>query len=375
MLESLDTIFRFGGVFACVLIAALAMRDARCSLASHLAAMLSVCTIAFLVVSARGTVEQIGLGVIPLEALALGSPVALWLFSLALFDDNFRLSPTHIGVAALFWLSSMAIFPHYYLEYGRLEALAPHQMHAAVSGRGVIFAVLEIASDVIKLGLVAHMLLVAWRGREDDLLESRRKFRATFVVGGAMIMMVVIYYFSFAGPMANTGIQPVELLLSGSVFFITNYLLWNIIRIDSEWLLGDLSEVMPAQTPVQAEPADAYDLARLNDLAGNATLLEQGLTISRLAEIAGMPEHRLRRLINQHMGFRNFADFLNHHRITEAKSRLANANDRHIPVLTIAMDLGYGSLGPFNRAFKERTGQTPTEFRNASLSSDLVAAQ
>lgn len=375
MLESLDTIFRFGGVFSCLLIAALAMRDARCSLASHLAAALSVCTIAFLIVSAEGIADRIGFGVIPLEALALGSPVALWLFSLALFDDNFTLTTKHISIAAVFWLTSMAIFPHYYIEYGRLDALTPTEMHYAVQGRSLLFFVFETVSDIIKLAMVAHMLFVAWRGREDDLLESRRTFRATFVVGGAIIMMLVIYSFGVAFREIDSGLQPIDLMLSGSVCVITLYLLWNIIRIDSEWLLGDLSEVMPVRPPVEAEPADAYDLARLNELASDATLLEQGLTIAKLADIAGMPEHRLRRLINQHMGFRNFADFLNHHRITEAKCRLSNADERHTPVLTIAMDLGYGSLGPFNRAFKERTGQTPTEFRNARLSSDLVAAQ
>jgi AraC-like DNA-binding protein len=34
-----------------------------------------------------------------------------------------------------------------------------------------------------------------------------------------------------------------------------------------------------------------------------------------------------------------------------------------VPVLTIAMDSGFQSLGPFNRAFKADTGLTPTEYR------------
>ena len=36
----------------------------------------------------------------------------------------------------------------------------------------------------------------------------------------------------------------------------------------------------------------------------------------------------------------------------------------HLPVLTIALDCGYGSIGPFNRAFKARYGITPGQFRN-----------
>jgi AraC-like DNA-binding protein len=34
-----------------------------------------------------------------------------------------------------------------------------------------------------------------------------------------------------------------------------------------------------------------------------------------------------------------------------------------VPILTIALDAGFNSLGPFNRAFKAETGMTPSEFR------------
>jgi len=34
-----------------------------------------------------------------------------------------------------------------------------------------------------------------------------------------------------------------------------------------------------------------------------------------------------------------------------------------VTVITIAMDAGFQSLGPFNRAFKATTGVTPSEYR------------
>jgi AraC-like DNA-binding protein len=37
------------------------------------------------------------------------------------------------------------------------------------------------------------------------------------------------------------------------------------------------------------------------------------------------------------------------------------------PIFNLALDLGYGSLGPFNRAFRAKTGQTPTEYRQTHL--------
>ncbi len=46
-----------------------------------------------------------------------------------------------------------------------------------------------------------------------------------------------------------------------------------------------------------------------------------------------------------------------------AEARFIDPAHAQASVSTIAFDLGFGSLGPFNRAFKDATGQTPTEWR------------
>ncbi|MDX1580240.1 MAG: helix-turn-helix domain-containing protein, partial [Alphaproteobacteria bacterium] len=84
---------------------------------------------------------------------------------------------------------------------------------------------------------------------------------------------------------------------------------------------------------------------------------------SRVAEKLDAQDYRLRRLINGHLGYRNFNDFLNTYRVEAAKADLHDPEKAHLPILTIAMDLGYRSLASFNRAFKELTGSTPSEFR------------
>jgi AraC-like DNA-binding protein len=76
-----------------------------------------------------------------------------------------------------------------------------------------------------------------------------------------------------------------------------------------------------------------------------------------------VPEYRLRRAINRGLGARNFNAYLNSFRIAEAKAALADPAQRDVPVLTIALDAGFGSLAPFNRAFRAETGCTPTEYR------------
>jgi AraC-like DNA-binding protein len=100
-------------------------------------------------------------------------------------------------------------------------------------------------------------------------------------------------------------------------------------------------------------------LDRLNRrFVGERLYAREGLTIVQLADLLGTQEHVLRRVINQGLGFRNFNDFLHTHRLKEAAERLGDPQLRRIPVLTIALEVGYGSVGPFNRAFKERFGVT-----------------
>jgi AraC-like DNA-binding protein len=93
---------------------------------------------------------------------------------------------------------------------------------------------------------------------------------------------------------------------------------------------------------------------------------EERLTIGELARRLGTREHVLRRVINQGLGYRNFNEFLHAHRIREACERLRRAEDARLPILSIALGVGYSSIGPFNRAFKARIGMTPTRYRRSA---------
>ena len=93
------------------------------------------------------------------------------------------------------------------------------------------------------------------------------------------------------------------------------------------------------------------------------------VTIGTLATRLAIPEYRLRRLINQRLGYRNFNVFLNEHRIAEAKAALADPTQAEVPVITIAMDAGFQSLGPFNRAFKATLAS-----RRANIASSRLRA-
>jgi AraC-like DNA-binding protein len=90
---------------------------------------------------------------------------------------------------------------------------------------------------------------------------------------------------------------------------------------------------------------------------------DETMSIAKLSAQLNEQEYRLRRTINGQMGHRNFAAFLNGFRLAEVKAALVDPTQKDVTIITIALDAGFGSLGPFNRAFREAEGMTPSEYR------------
>lgn len=75
-----------------------------------------------------------------------------------------------------------------------------------------------------------------------------------------------------------------------------------------------------------------------------------------------LPIDRLREVINKELGHRNFNQFMNQYRIDEVSRRIQE--EKNLPILSIALDVGFRSLSSFNVAFKQTHDMTPSDFRN-----------
>jgi len=348
-LETLDDIVRYSAFALMTWLGVLMLRDFCDRVAGRLGAYAALSSAAFLIASKPGLSVygvEVDLFLLPLYD---ASPALAWLFCLSQFDDNFKVTPMHWAVVVAKLVTGSVAYVFWTLDYGT----------------AVIF---DKASNLIVIGILVHLVIVAWQGHHEDLVEARRKFRSIFVTA-VIVVTIGVLVSQTASRRADT--VTIALLLQAMSFLgIAIFLHWRLSAQGGEDLFFTVvgnADQSHGHDHCELTPADQHDLDVILGLDGTDLVLESGLTISKLASRLRIPEHRLRHLINQHMGYRNFADFLNHHRIQAAKARLSNIEDRNIPVLTIAMDMGYGSLGPFNRAFKERTGQTPTAYRRGLL--------
>lgn len=222
-----------------------------------------------------------------------------------------------------------------------------------------------VAIHVGALVLVADLIYTALSGLGDDLIEKRRWLRILIplVVGiqaGTILLYELLVDSSGANPVfeiANSAMILTMILATGM----------GLLVAEPELLLPETEERAPEPARPTLSPQEQVLHDKLMAAMAEGYYRTPGLTIDALAGHLGSAEHRLRSLINRRLGHRNFSGFLNGHRIAEAKRILADPQQVDLPILTIAMDLGYNSLATFNRAFRAETGTTPSDFRRAAF--------
>jgi AraC-like DNA-binding protein len=177
---------------------------------------------------------------------------------------------------------------------------------------------------ILSLAVVIHALLRVYVGAGSDLLLPRLRARyRLLVVAGTYIVVELLGEAAMNGSAAE---QLAERVHSMAVLIVV-------------WAASLLSL---RAAPEVLRPARAA----LDEPALDAALAE-----------------RLRQLIDPQLGFKNFNAFLNRFRVAAAEKTFADPARAHLGVAEVAYQVGYRSLGTFNRAFKEATGRTPSEYR------------
>jgi AraC-like DNA-binding protein len=283
----------------------------------------------------------------PYLLLSLSYPVAgfFWLFVLTIFED-WRVTPLTLAPGLILLVSGFFLGP-----------VRPGITNMVWVGRNILAGVLAL-----------HAGAVILRGWSGDLLEGRRRFR------GLVLGLACLFALSevVAGFMVRLQPKGPWLLLTigqpcgGLIIALLGLALSMLLLQPRPAVFGATRRAEPVADS-RMETADRQTIDKLEAAMAAERWRHEGLSIGDLAAEVGAPEHRLRRLINQRLGYRNFADFLNAHRIEAAKARLADPAQARTTVAAIAFDLGYGSLGPFNRAFRAATGETPTAWRRQAL--------
>lgn len=98
-------------------------------------------------------------------------------------------------------------------------------------------------------------------------------------------------------------------------------------------------------------------------ISSSQRYLDPHLSMDKIAEELAISTSSLSRLVNQYAG-KNFSDYINSLRVTEAKKLLEQEEFSAYTIVSIGLECGFNSKSTFYTAFKKFTGLTPTQYRS-----------
>lgn len=225
---------------------------------------------------------------------------------------------------------------------------------------------LVIIQFLIYLVLIISMLVKYSRRvkRQPSSSESAVLFHVRFLVISFMGLWVLgilryVIDLTFPDDMINT-VWLLPIAVTGIIYALTFFGLRK-----SEGLIG--MDPIPLEkkyerSTLTPERSQRY-LGRLQHAMEPDKVYTDGdLTIQKLAAKLSIPVQHLSQVVNEQLN-QNILDFINQHRVEEAKRRLLDPASKHLSILAIAEDVGFNSKSAFNAVFKKHTKTTPSEFR------------
>lgn len=320
-------------------------------LLSRLIVLFSLCITAYILSRSSAAVPQDLRTVFSI--LATLAPAVLWFIARNLFEDQARVHPLMAGLI---------------LFYIVIRTAGLLMYDGSVPRGSVFFLFYFYLPQLIMLLLACHVVYMAYQGRDGDLVESRRQVRVPFAIGmGSIVGLIIGSGFFWIG---SPQLDSLYFLVIFALILFVNLAMFRLQK-DAPQLIQTAAEQPGPVTPAAGLPdsvnrQDQQLIDRvLKAMQQERLYAEAGLTIGDLSARVSLQEYRLRRLINQTMHYRNFNQFLNHYRIEEAARRLLDPAEEHIPISSIALDVGYLSLSSFNKAFKDIHGVTPSVWRSS----------
>ncbi|TMO62870.1 hypothetical protein CWC18_09480 [Pseudoalteromonas aurantia] len=197
--------------------------------------------------------------------------------------------------------------------------------------------------------------------------------RALYWVNAALAFLVMSWLWLLGG--LFTSLLETEYDSSGSIAMLVNLI---AVWLFSFWALTQKPAFIVlykqlAQAPIAMQSsrvkyeksaigaAQAQRIAKKLDVAlqDEQLYLNSELTLYGLAEHLHIPAHYISQTLNQTMNT-SFFDWINCARVEQAKKQLVSSDSS---VLDVAMAVGFNSRSAFYKAFKARTGTTPSVFR------------
>lgn len=278
-----------------------------------------------------------------------------WLFTRALFRPNDQASRWPVALL----LTTVLFEGSWEISNGL----------AATGIAGESQRLIANASSFLCVSLLALVFVEALNGFNQQESKKEQRFRKIYIAffGTALAVTMLWALGAPEGSLAAQSQLPAQLAFGFLAIFGGRF----AIAFRKKHLLAD-KPVGEKQRPKVRSSHDKGDIALANQirnvLENDKLFTTPKLRVSDLSTALGEPEYKVTQCITSVMGYQNFNRLVNEYRIANAKTKLEDHDQNERQILAIALESGFNSIGPFNRAFKKAVGVTPRQFRSGQAS-------
>lgn len=268
----------------------------------------------------------------------------LWLLSRSLFRKDNAIEPwTLYALAAIITVE------------GSSNLVGPYTNSGPMAES---YRVLANAEAFICVGAVAMVFTEVFSGYDKALSKHEQRFRQIFALSFGFMISATLLWVMNASDNSLGGQVREPILISTALFCIlgTRYCI----------AFRKHNPLSPPSKPISATRFAGDDIlaGRITEmLEADKAFATPDLKVADLAAALGEQDYKVTQCITGALGYRNFNHMINSYRINSAKEALDDPDKQTLPILSIAYDCGFNSIGPFNRAFKQQVGMTPRDYR------------
>lgn len=236
-----------------------------------------------------------------------------------------------------------------------------HFIHEALSGNGGDYhLLLYVINTGSKISILSYFTILLWKNRIVflNIIKSKETEKILILLiisllyADLLIGLIGFFIKNFFLVKLSSLILPFNLFF----FFILSHKYPGIVT----GLSYEIKKVKYGQSKIESLNIEEI-ITKLQDLMNKEKAYsDEDISLPSLSEELGISTHQLSQILNERLN-KNFYQYINEHRIEEAKKIILDEPERSI--LSIGFAVGFNSKSAFNKAFKSFTGITPIEYR------------
>ncbi len=309
------------------------------------------------------------------QILALASPL-LFLYLLSNIYSDFKLRTIHVLHLIPLLVAILIFTPRFYAVSEDERVLFLESFNSQIEQKISYIVSVSITTFYLVLMFIElkkYRTLLDENYSDTTYFNYKWLFQLTLVVTAIFIFSQFKQIYKFGG----SDIDILNIMRLSLVSCLLGFLVWIVMKSMYQPSLFKAIDtghrLSRTYIPEESETKGLLDSefeAQIKELRAfmdrEEPYLDSELTIQKLARLFGMPTRELSVLINQNLN-QHFFDFISSYRIKKAISIIEQPENKKLTILEILYEVGYNSKSPFNKAFKNHTGLTPTEYRSRLL--------